>query len=729
VIRRHKSLWAFVCALAVVMACCVQPVSAQSIGSAAVIKNDVQGVRGSATRVLATGGSVFSDDQVKTGADSLAQLVFLDQTNLTVAANSQAVLREVYRPKQGYSQLVMKTVAGSFRYVSGVQSSHRDVVEFPQGYLTVRGTTVDIVAGRTRTLIILIEGAITVVPFATRIPHDLSIPGTSLIVYNDGHVDGPMTREAALEKLHLRSNQFATTIWPTQTTTTVASGFYVASGGGVNLKTISFRGLQDLDADGPFPIQVEKLAGLQAGWLALIAEGFDFNNGWRVELEESYRHNSGAQFYVTADGPTTVGVDRASFAVLANIWRDFALANGFAIHIGGGVGVADLNTRINNTFGDGTSFHSTRGAYQAGVGLDFAASPNLKLFLDYRIFGFFNGSNNVTLPTLCGSSAEVITCGGAGERVVLSVSDRQVDQAIIFGARFAFGPYDQCDGGASGCPSLFMAAPQNTADMAVKMPVKAPPPPPAPVYSWTGWYLGGNVGYSWGKARTDTTGSATSTSTTPFLINPVAFANSQTQPLVGVIGGGQVGYNYQVSQQWVVGFEADIQGSAEHGSSNFIDPFLETISGASFDLSGSVVSSYEAKIDWFGTARGRVGMLTNGNGLLLYGTGGLAYGRVSFSGDANITASSVGGGGVTRFESTTTSLSESKTNIGFAAGGGMEGRIAPTNWTWKLEYLYVDLGSVDAATSFAVSTFTGTATTHTHFTDNIIRAGLNYQFH
>jgi outer membrane immunogenic protein len=717
VIRRNKFAWAFAFALAVAIACGAQPASAQSIGSAAVIKNDVHGVRGSAARALATGGSVFSDDQVKTGDDSLAQLIFLDQTNLTVAANSQAVLREVYRPKQGYKQLVLRTVTGSFRYVSGLQSDHRDQVEFPQGYLTVRGTTVDIVAGRTRTLIILIEGAITVVPFATRIPHNLDVPGSSLIVYNDGHVDGPMTREAAIEKLHLKiATEFGPTTWPTVATTIGAPGFYFTSGGGVNLKTIAVRGLQDLDADGPFPIQVEKLAGLQPGWLVLIAEGFDFNNGWRVELEENYRRNSGAQFYVTADGPTTVGVDRSSFAVIANIWRDFALANGFAIHIGGGMGVANLNTRINNTFGDGTSFNSTRGAYQAGIGLDFAASPSLKLFLDYRIFGFLNSSNNVTLPTLCGSPAEVIPCGGAGERVLLSVSDRQVDQAIIFGARFAFGP-------------ALVGTPAFAADMAVKMPVKATPPASAPVYSWTGWYLGGNVGYSWGKARTDTTGSATSTSTTPFLINPVAFANSQTQPLVGVIGGGQVGYNYQVSPQWAVGFEADIQGSAEHGSSKFIDPFLETISGASFDLSGSAVSSYEAKIDWFGTARGRVGMLTNGNGLLLYGTGGLAYGRVSFSGDANITAGTVGGGGVTRFESTTTSLSESKTNIGFAAGGGMEGRIAPTNWTWKLEYLYVDLGSVDAATSFAVSTFAGTVTTHTHFTDNIFRGGLNYQFH
>jgi outer membrane immunogenic protein len=203
VIRCKKFPWAFAFALAVAMACCVRPASAQ-IGSAAVIKNDVHGVRGSASRVLATGGGVFSDDEVKTGGDSLARLVFVDQTNLTVAANSQAVLREVYRPKQGYKQLVLRTVTGSFRYVSGLQSDHRDRVEFPQGYLTVRGTTVDIIAGPTRTLIILIEGAITVVPFATRIPHNLDVPGSSLIVYNDGHVDGPMTREAAIEKLHLK---------------------------------------------------------------------------------------------------------------------------------------------------------------------------------------------------------------------------------------------------------------------------------------------------------------------------------------------------------------------------------------------------------------------------------------------------------------------------------------------------------------------------------------------
>jgi outer membrane immunogenic protein len=94
------------------------------------------------------------------------------------------------------------------------------------------------------------------------------------------------------------------------------------------------------------------------------------------------------------------------------------------------------------------------------------------------------------------------------------------------------------------------------------MPVKAPPPP-APVYGWTGWYIGGNIGYSWGDARTDVAGSAT-TVALPFFFggfpgNNVAFADSNTARLNGVIGGGQVGYNYQLSPKWVLGIEADIR--------------------------------------------------------------------------------------------------------------------------------------------------------------------------
>ncbi len=140
----------------------------------------------------------------------------------------------------------------------------------------------------------------------------------------------------------------------------------------------------------------------------------------------------------------------------------------------------------------------------------------------------------------------------------------------------------------------------------------------------------------------------------------------------------------------------------------------------SFDIfSATAVTNYNAKIDWFGTVRGRLGYLITPQ-LLLYTTGGLAYGRVELSGNTVFRPAKT-------FASTVFSASD--TNIGFSVGGGVEGSVwLPPNWTWKLEYLYVDLGSVDVATSSS-SVIGGPVTTktHTHFTD--VRVGLNYQFH
>jgi outer membrane immunogenic protein len=275
----------------------------------------------------------------------------------------------------------------------------------------------------------------------------------------------------------------------------------------------------------------------------------------------------------------------------------------------------------------------------------------------------------------------------------------------------------------------------------------------APVYTWTGFYVGGNVGGSWGNARTDIAGSATSVSVFgPITIQnpPVAFADSQTQRLNGIIGGGQIGYNYQFSPRWVLGFEADIQGSSERGSNTFLDPIStsvcvgETIVAGCVmraALNGTAVTAYEAKIDWFGTVRGRLGVLITDQ-VLLYGTGGLAYGRVELSGNTNVNGTLTFPPASVQFPFSTpgaTVFSESKTNVGFAVGGGIEGKCSywlPTGWTWKAEYLYVDLGSFDTVSPFPganplivrTTPFTGAITTHTRFTDNIVRVGLNYKF-
>ena len=98
-----------------------------------------------------------------------------------------------------------------------------------------------------------------------------------------------------------------------------------------------------------------------------------------------------------------------------------------------------------------------------------------------------------------------------------------------------------------------------------------------------------------------------------------------------------------------------------------------------------ITSSLTQKLDWFGTARARAGFLATPT-LLLYGTGGFAYGEVKTSG-------SVTGTGLAGTPLTVAFPGTSSTRSGWTAGGGIEGRIV-SNWTWKLEYLYMDLGRV-----------------------------------
>jgi len=193
------------------------PAAAQSIGKASAVKNQVQGIHGGAMRTLATGGSVFNDDTVKTGGNSLAQLLFADQTTFTVAADSQAVLSRVYRAKTGIREKIMRAVAGAFRFVSGVQKPSSNQLQFPQGYVAVRGTIVDMLAGADHSIILDDEGSTTVHVYATGQNYDL-VAGQMLIVYSDGRADGPLTMDATL--MHAGNNTpfplFGSNLWPGQ---------------------------------------------------------------------------------------------------------------------------------------------------------------------------------------------------------------------------------------------------------------------------------------------------------------------------------------------------------------------------------------------------------------------------------------------------------------------------------------------------------------------------------
>jgi len=261
---------------------------------------------------------------------------------------------------------------------------------------------------------------------------------------------------------------------------------------------------------------------------------------------------------------------------------------------------------------------------------------------------------------------------------------------------------------------LALAVPAAAADLPARMPVKAMPM--VPVWSWTGFYLGANLGYSWGKSKTD----ATFTNATT---GALLAAGSDSFSLNGVIGGGQLGYNWQTGA-WVWGIETDFQGSGEKGSTTFLCGTTAIFCSPGNTAIGPgttapASASFNQKIEWFGTLRGRVGWTATPE-LLLYATGGLAYGSIKTDGvmsGYNALAVLVG-----------TPFSHSETRLGWTVGAGIEGRLFSSNWTAKAEYLYIDYGSVSGSvintTLFIPTNFSYSS----KITDHVFRAGVNYKF-
>src|SRR3954453_11855415 len=155
------------------------------------------------------------------------------------------------------------------------------------------------------------------------------------------------------------------------------------------------------------------------------------------------------------------------------------------------------------------------------------------------------------------------------------------------------------------------------ADLAPRAYSKAPMMA-APVSTWQGFYIGGNVGYGWGRGNTSSTGGLGG------FIDIAPWSND-TNPK-GVLGGAQIGYNWQAGS-FVTGLEADIQGAGIKGS--FKSPFFDLDTNSV--VPGEFISANQ-KLSWFGTVRGRLGVTVTPD-LLLYGTGGLAYGQVDVSAD------------------------------------------------------------------------------------------------
>jgi outer membrane immunogenic protein len=269
---------------------------------------------------------------------------------------------------------------------------------------------------------------------------------------------------------------------------------------------------------------------------------------------------------------------------------------------------------------------------------------------------------------------------------------------------------------------VVLTAPAIAADLPGRKAPVGPPPPPPPM--WTGFYGGLNAGGTFGESNgVLVTGSPVATPFDTGILLALA-GGLPVQAQSGFLGGGQIGYNYQFSSL-VAGLEADIQGIA--GSSGSASAVRAGAYSLAAGTNAFANQSAAPKLDYLGTVRGRIGYLATPS-LLVYGTGGLAYGQASLTTNAGVSyagvSSAVGFG----------SASISDTRVGWTAGGGFEWMFLP-HWSAKLEYLFYDLGSLTASgqvstiAAGALSPAQSAATSYqARYNGHIVRAGLNYHF-
>ena len=246
------------------------------------------------------------------------------------------------------------------------------------------------------------------------------------------------------------------------------------------------------------------------------------------------------------------------------------------------------------------------------------------------------------------------------------------------------------------------------ADMPLKAPVS-----PAAAYNWTGWYVGGNVGYGWGinsgpgVSVVDPAGPGFVGFSSYFAAGGNRIQNLNPR---GIIGGGEIGYNWSWSPSWVVGLVADFQGSGITAAATNMP------TAPSFGVAATTAQSNADQIDWFGTVRAKFGFAENN--WLLYATSGLAYGRVATSGSFICVSAACAG---LNFAG-----ANSATNVGGAVGAGLDYGLT-SNWIVGVEYLYIDLGK-QSYTETQPALTPSTLTISNRAAANIVRASLDYKF-
>jgi hemolysin activation/secretion protein/opacity protein-like surface antigen len=260
---------------------------------------------------------------------------------------------------------------------------------------------------------------------------------------------------------------------------------------------------------------------------------------------------------------------------------------------------------------------------------------------------------------------------------------------------------------------------------------------------WAGPYLGLNVGYAWDVSPNVSVGATpgvagfdAATGGGYNAAAATAATNKSNVNTSGYIGGGQIGYNWQLNK-YVLGAEVDFQGAGVNGLPKFQNGDFPITSAPVGDYVVASVTSQKT-LDWLGTVRGRLGYAAN-PALLAYATGGLAYGGVTARTTVFENWGNVLGGGLASFlQSSGADGAFSGTLVGWTVGGGLEWMLA-NNVSFKAEALHYDLNRETFRSGALVTNiFAGLGgvaapniafiSSSAHFSGHIVRAGLNYHF-
>jgi opacity protein-like surface antigen len=255
-------------------------------------------------------------------------------------------------------------------------------------------------------------------------------------------------------------------------------------------------------------------------------------------------------------------------------------------------------------------------------------------------------------------------------------------------------------------------------------------PVTAPIFTWTGAYVGFNFGYTWTADRGIYLSSAN--------LNDNSLLNFGTASALGATGnisarldgfmlGGQAGYNWQFADKWIAGVEADVAGAGVRGGG-----YLPSVVPAGNYGSAVTSSILRRNLEYLGTARARLGYALSPT-LMTYVTGGFAFGGADLTGMVRQTL-------YPSFLYSDPGKADLYKNLyGWTVGAG--GEIALSrNTSAKMEYLYYDLGSA-ALTSprFSSLAFNGlllnrasvvvdASSLASHYNGHVMRVGLNYHF-